>query len=399
MSSSSSVWSEVIPDDLLVHIFLCLPLQDRIQSSYVCKRWYDCFQSVYLWQHFNFNFFTQTDRKLIRCSNQLCERLQSVCITLNPGEEYNRQNAVDLIMKLASTEKRRLKAITIIFRGDNPLFYAGKEFCMALSQLFQPMNNGLLPVEQLKHVDFSGLTVAYDDSVMDVLAKNHPNIEFLNLQNRNLLTLVSPTCMCGLVIKCRKLKDLRIFYGSLSEAILDALGEDDRTPLEFLSLSCRRTEKYGTEIPSESWKKVTKQLPKLRIGLVFDATVPVHKMWEIMKTELPLSFVRFDTFTDLIQEINFVAENYHRYLEKISINTTSSSILDKALIKLAACCERLTVLYVFCVVSQETIDQILTVCPSLRKSGNFLLKAVKETHPWGDPREIERLFVYHRLKS
>lgn len=323
--------------------------------------------------------------KYIKCIEKHGQSLQSVYIELDQSVPENRQNACRVIRGLANLSIRRLKKLRVKFTGENPYFYAGKEFVEALGDLFKSPEPDTKVVKTLESVDLSGLTVAYDDSLFRLLYENHPNLQQLNIQNRQLVCKVSPTCILQLVQMCRKLTELAVFKCSLSEDVLKAFSEKDRTPLRLLSIKCRREEKYSKDISSEVWQSLATALPDLRVTLIFDHNCPLHLISEIMKPEIPVSVLRLETYTYIYDEVRHATNCYCDTLEKVVLQTPlsrNSPELNAALLEMAAKCTKLTALHVFCVLEKETVEKILQLRPCLEESKAYTLKYSSDPHPW-----------------
>ena len=293
---------------------------------------------------------------------------------MDQAEKENRANACSVLLMLASSGERRLTKLVIHFKGENPLFYAGKEFYESLSVLFGPVKDGIVVTHDLKTVDLSGLSAAFDDELIDKLSDNNRKLCNLNIQNKSLVCKVTPRCLLRLVQRCRKLKSLSVFNSSMSEDVLLALTEEDREPLDHLSIKYRREEKYLKDIPSESWAALSKKVPNLRVTMRFDHTVPLLKIQGVLKNEIPVSALLFETYSMIYDELNHATCHYRKTLEKVVLNTRPSKELDEALVNLAKQCELLKSLYVFCKVGKEAVEQILNLRPSLQENNKFVLR-------------------------
>ncbi len=384
MAFESKDWS-LLPDHILVEIFSYLGRSDQVRAARACKTWNDNFHSPYLWTYFNFFFYMPAQEKFVKCLENFGKFLRHVYIELDQSVESNRQNACKVIEGLARLKERRLKHITIKFTAENPFFYSGKEFMDALSLLFGPPSENTKIIHTLIEVDLKQLAILFDDKFINVLSGNNPDLQTLNIQNTVLVCKVTPECILRLVQKCRKLKDIRIYNCSISEDILLALTEEDRVPLEHLSIICRREEKYSKDIVCEVWSAVVKKLPKLRVSLGFDHTVPLHKVSLVMKPEIPVSVLRLETFTYIYNEVRQASSNYSKTLEKLVLQTPlsrNSPELNKALIELASECKILKCMHVFCVLDEKTVNKILELCPKMKASNCYTLKFKDEASPW-----------------
>ena len=134
-----------------------------------------------------------------------------------------RQNACALLEYFSKLDKRRLTSLEVIFTGENPLFYSGQEFLDTLSIFFNsPPDTVSHPWPLLQRVNLSGLSVPYDDHVIDILSLNNKGLKFLDIQNKVLVCKVTQPCILRLVQRCQNLRDLRLFHCSMSDDILEA---------------------------------------------------------------------------------------------------------------------------------------------------------------------------------
>jgi F-box/leucine-rich repeat protein 8 len=260
------------------------------------------------------------------------------------------------------------------FVGENPLFYAGQEFVECLQDLFgpvptEPEDNRVQVLSRIKSVDLSGIPVALNDALLLCLAEhNSETLEYLNIQNASLVCKVTASCILKLVQKCRKLKSLATHYGNITEDILLTFIEEKRSPLNHLSVLCRREEKYGKDISSETWGTVRAKLPDLRVTLYFDLSCPMFKVNAILKPEIPVAYLRLLIQARVVQQVYFAIQYYSKTLEKVALSTTNSPELENALLHLSTVCSKLKEIHVFqCYISSETKEKILKILPNLKK--------------------------------
>lgn len=367
-------WSR-LPDDVLVQILSYLPMKDRFNASLTCRAWTEAFDAPLLWQHITFWFFLPSHGKTIAGIDKHGKYFKRVYVGCNQSIKENRENACAVLEKLSAIDRRKLTSLKIDFTGENPLFYSGREFLDSLSILFGPSGMGLEPPVSLLQVDLSGISVAYDDHVIDLLSLNNKELRSLNIQNNIIVCKVTPNCILRLVQRCRKLRDLRVFHCSISDDILRALAEDDRENIDNLSLICRREEKYGHDLTAEAWTVLTRKIPTLRVTLGFDHTCPFNLIPVIMKPEIPVRTLRLETFTRIYEEVNMAAAYYKNTLQKLVLQTRNSVALEDALLNVAKKCLLLRSLLVYCVVRQETIDEIFRLHPDMRERGTYILKS------------------------
>ena len=380
---ASENWN-ALPSDVVVHIFSFMVRTDRARASRTCRSWFEAFQHPLLWQHVEFWFFLPSHERVLTAVDKFGKYFKSVFVGVNQMLKHNRLNACALLELLAKIPKRKITSLEIVFTGENPLFYSGQEFIDALCILFSPVQDNVeAPLTSLRHVDLCGITVPIDDKVLNILADNHSQLQFLDIQNKIIVCKVTPGCILRLVKKCRSLKDLRLYHCSMSDDILEALSEEGRTSnIVHLSIMCRREEKFGIDLKEESWEKLRKSVPDMRVTLGFDHTCPFHVIPVIMKSVIPVRTLKLETFAECHEEVKLAAAYYQDTLTKLVLRTRNTLQLEKALLEVARKCCLLRALLVFCVVREETIAEIFRFHPDMRERGTYILKSVVEPEPW-----------------
>lgn len=357
-----------LPDHILVNIFSFLNLSDRSQAACACKAWSETFDTPSLWRRFKFHFFSESDSCQLKCLDLYGSQLRNVCVVLNQKGEDNRRNACEVINRLAESPERRLQDITIQFTTDNPLFFKGMEFMNSLALLFGPPAPSVTMHHQLRKIDLSQLAISISDSTLALIADNHPNLEVLNIQNQSLTSHISTEHMLDLVRKCKKLRELSTFYKSVSDDAFKAFAEADHTPLEYLSLACRREEKYHKPLSAEAWDILIAASPKLRVSLLFDHTIERHQIRHILHPQIPLTELAMRTMSELHHEVGIVATFYPRTLEVFIVVTKGSESFKTELMRLVSAAPHLRVLHCFCGLDEGTIARIKELCPNLEES-------------------------------
>lgn len=369
-----------LPDHIIVDIFQYLSLHDRYHASLVSQTWNTCFRSQYLWRDFNFIFTDPSHERYLKIFPSYGCYLKNVTIFIDQSQSQQRTNACNVLKNLGELKERSLRSLKIKFLAENPIFYSGKEFI-----------SGLLPLlsapkwDSLRHLDLSGMTITLDDCIINRLSENHQQLQSLNIINNVYICTVGMKCIQNLVQRCRKLQKLCLFYYSLSEEALLSFAEKDRLPLATLVVKCRRQEKYGKDICSNTWQKVVNRLPEMRVTLIFDYTCPLHKVSEIMKQEIPVSVLRLETFTYIYDEVKQASLLYNKTLTKLVLNTPLSRNapeLNKALVELSDKCQLLSSIHVFCILEEKAVNSILEKHPKIKENGTYTLKYADEPAPW-----------------
>ncbi|RUS71202.1 hypothetical protein EGW08_021038 [Elysia chlorotica] len=375
---SNDAWAS-LPDTILTQIFAHLNVVDRCKASCVCRHWLHCVEIPLLWRKFNCGFFFPSERNVINCLKRYGCHVKELSIELNQYEKENRSNAVAIIDHLASLKEPKLTHLTISFRGENPLFYAGQEFTSSLIRLFQTI--GKSDHYSLTHVNLRELESNFTDEFVNSLS-NCKNLKYLNLLNKVLVCNISADSIVTLITKCTKLKILHVYHSSVSNSVLHAFAQSDREPLLRLGIVCRRQEKYGEDLTPSAWLDLLTRSPHLKVELGFDHTCPLHRVSEIMKPEIPVQELHLVTFSRIYPEVRMAASYYKDTLVKLVVQTRPSRELEEALLEVAQRCFLLHTLYVFCIVRKEIVDQILELCPTMKMKKTYILKSVIEPEPW-----------------
>ncbi|XP_077504131.1 F-box/LRR-repeat protein 8-like [Amblyomma americanum] len=382
---------ESLPEAILLEIFMKLSLPDRLQAALSCRRWCNIFTSPAAWTNFHFRFYGRKDTRLLQCIISYGCYLRQVVIELNQFQNVNRVNAVQALLLLAKCSSTRLSHLRIICTGENPLFYAGKEFVSALEAVFKRCNSHLV------EVDLGKFPMMIDSHTIDVLSQHSPQLECLNIQNNNLVCLVQPECIVRLAQRCRRLRDLRVHKCSLSQDVLLCFLEQRRVGLEHLSLQCRSEEIIAThpqdektQLSSELWSRVVSGLPRLRVTLHFDQTCPLVVIPLVMRPEVPCAVLRLETFTIIHDMVLLAAYSYAETLEKLILQAPPSAELECALLEVSRRCSKLRALHVFCPLSEQTIDTILWEHPCMKASGLYTLRSEAGSDgPWATDEKVD----------
>ncbi|XP_045193864.2 F-box/LRR-repeat protein 8-like [Mercenaria mercenaria] len=383
MAAGSNVDWTLLPSDVIVHVFSFLNSHDLNHASRVCHTWNEAFDHPTLWQTFEFWFFLPSHVSYLEGAKKYGKYMKKVFIGVNQMLTHNRQNACALLEILSRIDRRRITYLKIAFTGENPLFYSGQEFLDGLSILFSKVADNVdAPVATLQYVDLSGLSVPIDDRVIDALSENHTGLKYLDIQNKVIISKTTSDCILRLVERCRDLRDLRLYYCSISNEVLEAFTEHDRTDVEHISIICRREVKFGYELETEAWEDLTTRIPSLRVTLGFDHTCPYQLISAIMKPVIPVRTLKLETFAICHDEVNLAATLYNKTLEKLVLQTRNSLELEAALLKVARTCTLLRSLLVYCVVRRETINEIFRLHPDMEERGTYILKSEVEPEPW-----------------
>eukprot|EP00058_Branchiostoma_floridae_P008672 XP_002594160.1 hypothetical protein BRAFLDRAFT_65012 [Branchiostoma floridae] len=327
---------ENITDHIIIHILSYLPVHHRHNAGAACRSWNRAFNSPLLWRHVRATFHSEKDVRWLGCLQRYGTHFRTVHIDCNQEDVVNRRITCDFINELARLPERRLKRFIVVFSGMNPYFYAGQEMHEAIEDLFGP-----------------------------------PPTKY---------------CLLKIITTCTKLVDLRVHYYSLSEEVLTALADKERTPLQHLSVCCQKDDKMGFAKvwESEFWKALTEHNRALRVSLIFGDYCPTLRIPKLLKPEIPVSVLRVENWHPLLYLVRFCCEHYYRTIEVLVLHTHTSPQLDQSLLELVTKSPRLRELHVYCVLAKDTVSEILKIRPGLQR---ITLKSEKEPFPW-EPEEL-----------
>ena len=372
-------WSD-LPEPVVTHIFSFLTAADRCRSGRVCKNWRDSLNNPLLWKSMKCEFVLPVHANMLNCIENFGYFVSNLIIVLDQKHEYNRTNSIAAIDLFTKLNHIRLTHLTIEFTGENPLFYAGQEFLFSLSSLFiqiKHQSNGLI-----RYLNFREMQVNLDDDFVFHIGESCPNLEYLNILNRMLVCKVSPCSIKTLVKSCTKLQEMHLFHTSLASEALDILSEPHRQPFKKLGIVCRREEKYGQDLSSESWTSLTKSSKHLKVDLGFDHTCPLHRVSEIMKPEIPVNDLYFATYTTITTEMDLARQYFEHTLNTLMVHTKPDKEFEEVLLNLVRSCKKLHTLYIYGVIKQEVIDEILVMLPEMKERGSYILRSKMDPAPW-----------------
>ena len=192
------------------------------------------------------------------------------------------------------SQGRQIHSFRLRFIGHNPLLMQSLNLIQALRTFFQ-YDASQNRQQSLISCDLSGLMISLDDDTILTLAKNHPYLRRLNLQDQSLVCILTPFCILQLTDVLHELEDLSLDMISLSdEFFLMLVGTDDepalmpKTPLKHLGVRIRREEKFSDEIEAKLWQKLHLVYPHLKMTLNFGITTPLNRIRAYMHADLQL---------------------------------------------------------------------------------------------------------------
>ncbi|XP_035824901.1 F-box/LRR-repeat protein 8-like [Aplysia californica] len=371
-----------LPEPLVTHILSFLSALERCRVGATCKNWRESLDNPVLWKTMKCGFFLPAHGNLLKFVQRYGQFVNNLTVALNQKETVNRMNAIAVFKTLNDLDHIRLTHITVQFKGDNPLFYAGQEFMAVLSSLFEKMGQQPAAYRSIRYLNFREMKANFEVDFISHIAASCPQLEYLNILNGMLVCKVSPHSMVDLVQRCEMLKELHLYHCSLSNDVLRMFTEPGRQQLLKLGVVCRRAEKYGTDISSEAWSALVLANPDLRVDLGFDHTCPYHRIAEILKPEIPVKELHFATYTRITLEVNLAKMFYDRTLEKLVVHTKPNAEFEQTLLALVRACRKLHTLYVYGVLRKEVIEEIFTLSPEMKSKGSYILKWEMEPEPW-----------------
>ncbi|XP_044289845.1 F-box/LRR-repeat protein 8-like [Varanus komodoensis] len=355
------VWN-YIPTEILSHIFSFLSVRDRQVVSLVCRAWAEAASAGAVWNftEISCDFDDKDNHNAMLLNLQpFLSYIKYLKIIFDHTLEFNR-GFVTTVLDMVAWKNSKLQALSIVCHGKSPFFCSGQDILQSILGLCQCSNK-----IDLRYIDLQQMPFTLDSRIITMIARSCPNLHTLLINNHapGIIILRAETIVEVLRV-CPKLSTLGIYYASLSKDMFQELGKPSREPFKSLRLFY---EGLDNDIPEELWVRLSERHPQLRVELEFAPTVSTRKMPHILQPSIPISTLRFNTFTHTADLVRLVTSHYHRTLEKLVLYTAPSADLNFSLVEMAAKCVHLKEVHCSCVVSQAVIDAFLLHCPRLKR--------------------------------
>ncbi|XP_039264759.2 F-box/LRR-repeat protein 8-like [Styela clava] len=359
-----------LPHHILVQIFSCLSQNDRLTLSLVCKSWAEVFHDSQLWSHFVFKFDTNNDAegKALVCAERYNNELKDVELLVNQSQEVSRKRAVAVVDSLIEVELWKLTRFKFGFTGENPLCFNGNYILDKVKDLLRSIKDKDVAFD-LRVIDLSRMNIALDDSMLNILSELHLGLRVVHIQNYCLVDNITAEGVLKLVKSCKRIEELYAFFHCITDDVIDVLSNNvGRATLNVLSLMCNRSDKYTSMVSSDAWASLKKSNPDLELIMKFHSTMPRHMINPILCHPIPVTKIDLHIYCWLDEEVQHIADVCNTTLRSLSCYTSldpndkANEALPPALLQLASRCDKLTELHCHCILPQDTIDQINTMC-------------------------------------
>ncbi|CAD5115677.1 DgyrCDS4631 [Dimorphilus gyrociliatus] len=349
-----SVDWENIPSEILAYIFLKLDQKSRVQCSLVCKNWNEVYYVPDLWRRLQLVFKSTDGQKEVEHIKRYGAHFKHVVLEVDQSNKRQRE-AVDQVLRAIASfkEKSKIESLTIKFTGQNPWLYSGDEMYRALMHLLDELKERK-PPNVLRYFDVSGMQLVMKEDVLLKLAE-HPYVETINIATDTLMSSLKAEHCLKPVQYCRRLTCFKAFAISIDDEILKEFCSEGRKPLKFLSLVFQANDKFKVPITDEVWISVLKKNPELKVEYQFDHNCSISIITSHLTPSIPISSVKFITYTHSYNELSYATTLYFQRLEYITIWTPPSDDLNSAIVEAAEKCQLLKSIDVKCELKSETL--------------------------------------------
>lgn len=360
-------WS-TIPPHILVSVFSYLHPNDRVNPSVVCRDWSECFRQPQVWRRFTFNFDTTKDKdgKALVCVDKYSQELRQVEIMINQTQAESRDRAMYVLDKLIDLKRWKLQEFRFGFTAANPLCFKGKIILDKLKLLLNSITDKE-SVLSLEVIDLSKLDIVLDDTMLNILSEKHSSLQMVHIQNSCLIDNITPIGVLKLVSHCTHLQELFLFYHCLTDNVVIALSQKNRSPLQTLSLMCNRSDKYLEIVSSAAWKALRESSPDIKLIIRFDSTMPRHRIIPILCSDIPATTIDIHLYAWVHEEIEHIANECHSTLTYLSCHTSvdpnsqANVEMIPALLLLVSKCTKLNELHCHCKLPEDTISALRAI--------------------------------------
>lgn len=223
-STAMSCWDS-LPEELLLRILFCLPLQDLLRVSRVCWRWHRLAFDESLWQSVDLVGITQLDAALGQVLLAGVRRLRCPRCLLGEPQFTHQGDLRVQVMDLSSCTANPKDVHAIISRCT-----------------------------QLKNLSLEGMELS--DDIIQCLAQN-PQLEKLNLCG---CSGFSPEALGEMLLACSRLEDVNISWCDFSPLHVKAAVANVAPGVTRLNISG-----YRENLTLRDVKTLVKRCPKLRV--------------------------------------------------------------------------------------------------------------------------------------
>ncbi|KAJ6666207.1 hypothetical protein lerEdw1_001112 [Lerista edwardsae] len=271
---------------------------------------------------------------------QFLHHIKHLKIVFDQSLEINRRCVTEILDALA-WQSRKLCALSIVCTGESPYFYSGQDILQCIRRICKSAGN-----IDLQYIDFRKMPFTLDNGIVQLIAVNSPNLRTLFINNRTSgIVILKPETIVEVLRTCPKVSTLGVYYCTLSEDVFLELMKPGREAFRCLDIFC---EGLDNDVSEELWSTLSQKHPQLRVEFEFAHLVPMWKMPRILKPNIPVIALQFNTIGPLWDQVRFVSTNYSRTLEKLILHTAPSSDLNSSLIDLANKCVYLKEIHCYC---------------------------------------------------
>ncbi|XP_020385472.1 F-box only protein 33 isoform X2 [Rhincodon typus] len=325
LCGASATVAEVLPCEVIVHIFSFLSPWDRLRASSVCSRWRECLFYPSLWPELRLRLRgsdaerCRLDFLMKKCGSFVRElRVEfegsgsESAAELGTGELVTLKAYVDeMVCVLRSVRtNRNLQKLSVF--GDIYLQEQGEKQPYEIQQLIEEV---LGNSKHLKWLSLGFMMEVVTPTTLAALPQSSANcIEHLSLLDTHFINK-SPVVEAVELERFLNLRSLALDFCDFTADVTRVLANSNHVPLHRLSLLMSNIHALDNMPQDADWKVLTRHCANLHV-YIMAFNVRNDILLRILKPSIPLERIHFDSSTNGISGdvVDLITQQYNKSL-------------------------------------------------------------------------------------